>query len=63
MIKLMSYAKRIMHFSNLYKDFLIGNDICAFITNIETMLIKSNYDWKMAYDPTEKTYHFKVRSK
>lgn len=61
MIKIVSYAKRIMHFGNLYKDFLIGDDITTFMTNIETMLIKSKYDWQMVYNPTEKTYYFKVR--
>lgn len=59
----MKKLKNLLFFSGLYKDFIRGSDLTTLATNIETMLIKSGFDWGIEYRPEGDYYVFIVRDK
>ena len=59
----MKRLKNLLYFSGLYKEFLRGSDLTTLATNIETMLIKSGFDWVFEYRPEGEYYVFRVGGK
>lgn len=59
----MKRLRNIIHFSGLYKDFIRGKGLVALVTNIETMLIKSGFDWDIEYRPTDDYYVIRIGGK
>lgn len=59
----MKRLKNLLFFSGLYKDFIRGSDLTTLVTNIETMLMKSGFDWGIEYRPESKCYVIRIGGK